>query len=80
MELVVEADGVPATAVTYKGLAHRNRWPHPGMVLAVTVDRSDPHRFSIDWDALPSSRDAARVRAEQLAALLRTHPDTGGPR
>lgn len=71
MELVIEADGVPPRTVAFKGPAARERWPHAGMVLAVTIDRGDPERFAIDWDGLPNSRDAARVRARQLDALLR---------
>ncbi len=57
MQLVVQADGVPATAVALGGLVHRDRWPFPGAVLPVTVDRADPHTVSIEWDEVGSSRN-----------------------
>ncbi len=75
VQLVVQADGVPPTAISYQGLVHRDRWPMPGMVLPVTVDRADPQRVEIEWDEVQSSRDRSRQSAENLAAMMRGEGD-----
>ncbi|HST39926.1 MAG TPA: SHOCT domain-containing protein [Conexibacter sp.] len=71
MELIVQADGVPPTAVNHHGLVHNKRWPRTGTTLPVTVDRSDPRRFTIEWDRVPDRYETARDTSEQLAALMR---------
>jgi hypothetical protein len=71
IQLVVQADGVPPTAVGYQGLVHRDRWPMPGMVLPVTIDRIDPQHIDIEWDEVQSSTDRSRQNAEGLAAMMR---------
>jgi hypothetical protein len=71
VQLVVQAEGVQPTAVAYRGLVHRDRWPMPGMVLPVTVDRADPQRVDIEWDEVESSKDRSRQSAEDLAAMMR---------
>jgi hypothetical protein len=71
VQLVVQAEGVQPTAVAYRGLVHRDRWPMPGMVLPVTVDRADPQRVDIEWDEVESSKDRTRQSAEDLAAMMR---------
>jgi Short C-terminal domain len=74
MQLVVQADGVPATAVAFGGLVHRDRWPFPGAVLPVTVDRAEPHNVTIEWDEVASAKDRSRQSAESLAAMMRGDP------
>jgi hypothetical protein len=71
VQLVVQAEGVQPTAVAYRGLVHRDRWPIPGMVLPVTVDRADPQHVDIEWDEVESSKDRTRQSAEDLAAMMR---------
>jgi Short C-terminal domain len=71
INLVVQAEGIPATAVQFEGLVHRSRWPVPGMVLPVTVDRVDHRRVKIEWDEVPSSADRSRHSAENLATMMR---------
>jgi Short C-terminal domain len=71
MQLVITAEGVPATAVEHQGLVHNSRWPAPGMSLPVTVDRADPRRYKIEWDEVADSRDRSRQTAEGLAAAMR---------
>ncbi|MGH2634873.1 MAG: SHOCT domain-containing protein [Actinomycetota bacterium] len=71
LQLVVQAEDVPATAVSFSGLVHRDRWPMPGMVLPVTIDRSDPQNVNIKWDEVRSSKDRSRENAENLAAMMR---------
>lgn len=71
MQLVVSADGVPPTAVAFKGLVHNKRWPHPGMTLPVSLDPSDPTRYKILWDEVERSDRRAQRSAEQLAEAMR---------
>jgi hypothetical protein len=71
MELVVEAPGIPATAVSMTALVHRQHWPHPGAVLPALIEKADPQEVQILWDETVDSRTAARARAEQIAAERR---------
>jgi hypothetical protein len=71
MELVVEAPGVPATAVTLNALVHRQHWPHPGQLLPALIERTDPNEVQILWDETVDTQTAARARAEQIAAERR---------
>jgi len=77
MQLVVQADGVPATPVELHQLVHNKRWPQPGMTLPVTVDRADPQKVKIEWDEVETSRDRSRQTAEDMAAAMRG--EGGGP-
>jgi hypothetical protein len=77
MQLVVQADGVPATAVEHRELVHRNRWPMPGMTLPATVDRANPQTVKIEWDEVVSSQDRSRQTAEGLAAAMRGEGGVG---
>jgi hypothetical protein len=79
LQLVVSAEGVPATAVEQQTLVHRSRWPMPGMVLPATIDRANPHNVRIEWDELPDARDRARQTAEQMAAAMRTQQPPAPP-
>ena len=78
MQLVIQTDGVPATAVSFHGLVHNKRWPSPGMTLPVTVDRANPQEFKIEWDDVQDSGDRARSSAEQMAAAMRGDASAGG--
>ena len=55
MELDVQAAGLATTRVSYRGLAHRKRWPEAGMRLPVVVDPLDPNQIRIDWGAIQES-------------------------
>ena len=72
LQLVAQAEGVPARAVEQQTLVHRSRWPVPGMTLPATVDRANPTHVRIEWDELPDARDRARQTAEGMAAAMRT--------
>ena len=78
MQIVVQAEGVPATAVKFDGLVHNKRWPRAGMVLPVTVDRADPQNVKIEWDEVEHSGERAAASAEQLAAAMRGEAPAGG--
>lgn len=71
MDLVVQAEGVPATHVQHHALVAAAKWPSPGQVLPVTVDRANPQRLKIDWDQIEDSGTQAARSAEALAAQLR---------
>lgn len=79
MQLVVQADGVPATAISFSGLVHQKRWPSSGMVLPVTVDRAEPQKVRIEWDDVQASDERSRDNAERLAAFMRGEAPAGGP-
>jgi Short C-terminal domain len=68
---VIEAPGIPAFAVEVHKIARTRRWPSPGMTLPVTISRSDPSRYEIDFSEIPNRDDVARDRAAAQAALMR---------
>jgi Short C-terminal domain len=78
MNLVVQADGVPATAVTHDAIVAAKKWPWPGQTLPVVVDRSNPQRMKVDWGQIENSGDRASRNAEALAAQLRGEAPQGG--
>lgn len=77
MTAVVRGDGVPATSVRHKGIAPTAKWPYPGTVLPVTVDRADPSVFRIEWDRVPTGRESGAAEADRLAESMRA--GTAGP-
>ncbi|MBW7968783.1 hypothetical protein HYH08_05010 [Bradyrhizobium sp. BR 10289] len=74
---MITAERLAATAVQHSGYdVPKPKWPRPGMMLPVTVDRADPRRFRIEWDQVPTGREAA----EQLAEHLRGNGQPDAPR
>ena len=71
MQLVVEAEGIEPTAVEHSELVHNRKWPHPGMVLPAKIDRANPKKVKLDWDAVQDSREQAQGSAEAIAAARR---------
>lgn len=71
LELVVEAPGIPAAAVSLNALVHRLHWPHAGDVLPALIERADPQEVQILWDETVDSRSQARAEAERVAAERR---------
>jgi hypothetical protein len=61
LEAVVEAEGIPATAVTIKGLVHQQKWPVPGVVLPALIERTNPQVAQILWDEAPQAAAPASV-------------------
>lgn len=76
MELVVEAPGIPATAASFKGLVHQQRWPQPGAVLPALIERTNPQQVKILWDETVDAGTLARLEAERVAAEQRGEPAT----
>ena len=68
---VVQADGVPAQSARYVGDAPIYRWPWPGTVLPVTVDRADPTDWVVHWDEVPTAAESNQAQADMLAASMR---------
>ncbi len=54
IRLVVSAEGLEPTDVTWKGMVKAHKRPRPGVVLPVTVDRANPENVEIDWDEAPN--------------------------
>jgi hypothetical protein len=71
LELVVEAPGIPATAVSMNAVVHRQHWPHPGSVLPALIEKANPQEVQILWDETVDSRTQARAEAERIAAEKR---------
>src|ERR1700731_1650412 len=71
MTCVIQADGVPAHSVHYAGDAPTLRWPWPGTVLPVTVDRADPTDWVVHWDEVPTAGESNQAEADALAAAMR---------
>jgi hypothetical protein len=70
LNLVVQAEGVPATSIEHSCIAPTKKWPWPGSDLPVTFDRADPDRLKIRWDDIPETGDVAAQQAEALAQQL----------
>jgi hypothetical protein len=71
---VITAERLTPSAARYSGYGvPKPKWPRPGVVLPVTVDIADPTRFRIEWDQVPTGREAA----EKLAAHLRGEKQAG---
>ena len=78
MQLVVEAEGIEPTAVEHSELVHNRKWPHPGMVLPARIDRANPKKVKLDWDAVQDSREQAQGSAEAIAAARRGEGGAAG--
>jgi hypothetical protein len=80
---VVAAERLVPTAVHFSGYeVPKSKWPYPGVVLPVTTDIADPKQFRIEWDQVPTAREAAENLAGHLRAEQRGEPraDTPGDR
>ena len=74
MHLVISAPGVTPVAVEFSGPVKRKVWPAPGAVLPIVVDPDDPASYRILWDQVTPAKEAARAKAESIAALRRDEP------
>jgi hypothetical protein len=70
LNLVVQAEGVPATSIEHSCMAPTRKWPFPGATLPVTFDRADPDRLKIRWDEIPEAGAMAKQQADALAAQM----------
>jgi hypothetical protein len=71
MDGVVSGAGFDPVAVHHTSMVTPTaKWPYPGVVLPVSVDRLHPERLKINWGAVPNSRDVARALATQQATQM----------
>jgi len=75
MHLVISAPGVAPLAVEFSGPAKRAVWPAPGAILPIMVDPENPSSYRILWDEVTPAEEAARAKAERVAALRRGEAD-----
>lgn len=71
MNLVISAPNVTPLAVEFRGPVKRDVWPSPGAMLPVLVDPQNPSNYRILWDQVTPAKEAARIRAESVAAMQR---------
>ena len=57
LDLIVEAEGIPAYSVHITVRPKTGKWPEIRQTLPVIVDRSDPSRVEIVWDQIPSLQE-----------------------
>lgn len=74
MHLVISAPGVAPLAVEFSGPVKRKVWPAEGATLPILVDPDNPTDYKILWDQVTPAKEAARAKAENVAALLRGEP------
>ncbi|KRC65600.1 hypothetical protein ASE12_13050 [Aeromicrobium sp. Root236] len=79
MHLVISAPGVTPIAVEFSGPVKRKVWPAPGAILPILVDPGDPASYRILWDQVTPAKEAARTKAERVAALRRGEPVDAPP-
>ena len=79
LDLMVEADGVPAYAVHITVGPKAGKWPEINQLLPVVFDRSDPTRVEIVWNQVPSLQDRVQLRkAARLEAAQRATTSGSG--
>ena len=77
MHLVVSVPGHQAFAVDDSFLIRVKKWPHAGQTLPIEASRSNPTKFKILWDEIPTWRDTASSQAAQIAAAMNQQPPPG---
>lgn len=72
LDLMVQADGVPAQMVHVKVRPPAGKWPEIDHVLPVMIDRADPTHVEITWEQITSLQDRlAAGRLQRLDAAAR---------
>jgi hypothetical protein len=77
MQGVVTAPGLPPTAVEHLCLAPTKKWPQPGQLLPVRVDRADPTRLEVLWNSMPTNQELGQQQAQQEAQRLAAQMSAG---
>jgi len=62
LDLMVEAEGIPAYMVHIKVRPKTGKWPEINQMLPVILDRSNPARVEIVWDQIQSLQDRVQMR------------------
>lgn len=79
MKLSVQLPGQDPYLVRYTCFASREKYPWPGSVVPVTVDRKDREKLRIEWDRVPTSDERAAQSHEQMIAMQKGTPVAGSP-
>lgn len=66
LQLLVQAPGIEPQQVEMSKMVNRKKVPQAGMVLPITVDRADPTKVEIDWDAAPTRQDLMNAQAQSI--------------
>jgi hypothetical protein len=78
---VVQADGVAAQTSHQRAMTTPTaKWPWPGTVLPITIDRAQPTEWIVHWEELQTSREINNAQADALASAMRGEPGAGGGR
>ncbi len=73
LDLVVEADGIPAYMVHIKVRPPTGKWPALNQILPVVLDRAEPTRVDIVWDQVSSLQERVDAdRARRIEAAQRS--------
>lgn len=68
---VVTIPGRDPFAHKHEGLLRGSKYPKPGAVLPIVIDRADSSRLAIQWDEISKSADTAFAEARRLAGEMR---------
>jgi hypothetical protein len=68
LTLSVRVPGREPYLLKHSCWVHETKYPSPGTVLPLTVDRNDPNRLRIEWDQVLTSEEKVR---QQHEAMLR---------
>ena len=65
LRLAVRVNGRAPYAIEHTCRAPADKRPFPGQILPVVVDRSNPDRVAVDWDACPTLAEHANRLIER---------------
>ncbi|MEW6583628.1 MAG: SHOCT domain-containing protein [Actinomycetota bacterium] len=72
MTLVIQAEGIPAYTHRHHNLITPvTKWPWPGEVLPVEIERADHEKIRILWDEVTTHEARGLAEAEQMARAIR---------
>ncbi len=78
MQVIVQADGIPATHVEASKMCSVKKWPEPGMVLPCELDPEKPEKFKILWDEVETWAEQSRRQAAMMAQQMNQNPGQPG--
>lgn len=79
MQLSVQLPNQNPYLIQHTCFASREKYPWPGTVLPVTVDREDRERLRVEWDEVPTSDERVAESHEQMVGQQTGMPVTNSP-